>query len=288
VYALLSRFGENGLYREPLWIPASDIAYWLDHRALTQDALGCLNDLLYPRKGFWLLSDVDVLMRCMADKDDRRAVLRILLRHPSSEATVSPAPGQTSESLLTYWRFPPSSTADAARVRALLEEAERTGVAIALPDLLPVMPRTVLNRYVVESEESFRDCHWTAMNFFNDRPVDFAASPTQMRDYLVEHFVRVADAPQFGDVVILRNDHDDVVHSFNYIAANKVFTKNGGNDDRPWTLMPMDEVVRMYSLFDPVEVHVFRRKDMMESFAPAFPGGDAAGATDPARGSAGR
>lgn len=263
VYGVLSRYRENGLYREPLWIPADHIEYWLDHRQLSEDALGCLNDLLYPHQGFWLFSDVDVLMRCMADDEERSAVLRTLLRHPSSEATVSPTPGQTSESLLAYWRFPPSATADEARVRVLLEEAERTGAAVALPDLLPVMPRTALNRYVVETEASFRDCHWTAMNFFNDLPVDFEASPERLRDYLITHFQRVEDMPRFGDVVILRNAHDDVVHSFNYIAANKVFTKNGGNDDRPWTLMPMEEVVRIYSLFDPVEVHVFRRKDMM-------------------------
>lgn len=272
IYRALSRSRENGLYREPLWIPASDIEYWLDHRLLGSDALGCLNDLLYPLAGFWLLSDVDVLMRCMKNDDERRTILTVLLRHPTSEATVGLAPGQSAGAALDYWRFPPALTADVARVRSRLEEAERSGGTIALPDLLPVLPRLVLNRYLVEAEESFRDCHWTAMNFFNERPVDFEASPERLREYLVTHFQRVTDAPRFGDVMILRNEHDDVVHSFNYIAANKVFTKNGGNDDRPWTLMPMDDVVSMYSLFDPVEVHVFRRKDMIDPPAPAAPG----------------
>ncbi|HMO03743.1 MAG TPA: hypothetical protein PKC67_03370 [Kiritimatiellia bacterium] len=268
VYRELSRHRENGLYREPLWIPAADVAYWLDHRILSADALGCLNDLIYPNAGFWLLSDVDVLMRCMTGDEERRAILRILLRHPSSEATVALAPGQDVATAIAYWRFPPGATEDAARVRLVWESSSRSGLPVPLEELLPIMPRMVLNRYVVEAEESFRDCHWTAMNFFNDRPVDFAASPERLRDYLINHYQRVVGTPMFGDVVILRNEHDDVVHSFNYIAANKVFTKNGGDDDRPWTLMPMDEVVRMYSLSDPVEVHVFRRKDMMDPPGP--------------------
>ncbi len=275
VYRELSRHRNNGLYREPLWIPAADVAYWLDHRVLSADALGCLNDLIYPNAGFWLLSDVDVLMRCMTNDEERRVILRILLRHPSSQATVALAPGQDVAAALAYWRYPPSSTEDALRVRLVWESSSRSGLPVPLEELLPVMPRMVLNRYVVETEESFRDCHWTAMNFFNDRPVDFAASPERLRDYLVERYQRVDGAPLFGDVVILRNENDEVVHSFNYIAANKVFTKNGGDDDRPWTLMPMDEVIRMYSLFDPVEVHVFRRKDMMDVSAPAALNGTA-------------
>lgn len=263
IYHELSRFPENAMYREPLWIPGNDIEYWLDRRYLNEDALGCLNDLLYPHEGFWMLSDVDVLLRCIPEEPGQREVLRMLLRHVSREAAVTVPPDDSLEDVIRYWRHPPEMTNENQRIRTVLAQAQQSGASVPLTELLPPMPRHVLNRYVAETGDEFRDCHWTALNFFNHRLVEFEASPEAIRAYLLEHFRAVDGPPAFGDVVVLRNKRQDVIHSFNYIAANKVFTKNGGADDRPWTLMPMDEVIAVYSLFEPVDAYVFRRKDMM-------------------------
>ncbi len=263
IYQELSLFPENAMYREPLWIPGDEIEYWLDRRFLDEDALGCMNDLLYPHDGFWMLSDVDALLRCIHDEDHQRDMLRILLRHVSSEASVSVPEECDVKSVAHYWRQPPDMSDENLRISRLLGQVQKTGGSVPLADLLPLMPRNVLNRYVMETEDRFRDCHWTALNFFNRELADFDASPEAIRAYLLDHYQAVGGPPAFGDVVILRNRRQDVVHSFNYIAGNKVFTKNGGADDRPWTLMPMDEVISIYSLFEPVDVFVFRRKDMM-------------------------
>jgi len=262
LYRELSRSEDNVHYRHPLSIPSDDIEYWLDRRDLDAETAGCLNDLLYPHNAFWMLSDVDCLLRCITDSAQKQHILDVVMRQTSAELSVEVAKDSDVDQIASYWQFPRDQTNENRRIRHRIEQARESGEPIPLLDLLPGMPAQVLNRYAVYDENVFRDCHWTAMNFFNETPRDAFRNAEYIRISLTSDYVAVKSAPAFGDVIVLRNSHKDVVHSCNYIAGNKVFTKNGGADDRPWTLMPLEEVVALYSLHEPVEAYVFRRKDI--------------------------
>jgi hypothetical protein len=266
VYLELGRDAQNRMYRDPLWIPSEDLSYWLDDRVLDLDAAGCLQDLLYAHNGFWLLSDVDVLLRCVEREEDRRRLLRLVLRQASTQAAVRVPGEEAVEGMARYWRFPAGAERENAALRERLIEAARSGRVIPVEELLPPAMAGRLGRYLVETSDVFRDCHWTAMNFFEAEADDRYLDPAVIRGSLTSDYVRVDGqvvSPEFGDLLLFRDAQQQVVHSCNYVAGNLVFTKNGGADERPWVLMPIDEVRSLYSFHRPVEVHIFRRIDRL-------------------------
>jgi hypothetical protein len=78
--------------------------------------------------------------------------------------------------------------------------------------------------------------------------------------YIQENYYQIAKPGIGGDLVILLDDNNRVLHSSVYIASDLVFTKNGINYAQPWVLMHEKDMVAHFSALDPVKVAYFRRK----------------------------
>jgi hypothetical protein len=103
------------------------------------------------------------------------------------------------------------------------------------------------------------DCHWATFNFFNDQYDD--------RSILLNTICRPLfpeeEQPKFGDIYLITDIKNNVIHSCVYIANNIVFTKNGLNSptsNTPFMLSYFDKVLALYSSFNgQLRVSMFSR-----------------------------
>ncbi len=63
-----------------------------------------------------------------------------------------------------------------------------------------------------------------------------------------------------GDLVLLLDNQNKVIHSAVYIADDIVFTKNGINFAQPWVMMHEKDMVGHFSGLNPVRVAYFRKR----------------------------
>ncbi|MEE8452181.1 MAG: hypothetical protein V3R99_09710, partial [Thermoguttaceae bacterium] len=131
--------------------------------------------------------------------------------------------------------------------------------------LLPSYVRRKIYTYPVASEFNTTqrpDCHWTAMNFFDDEPDDNILDSEAVGRSLREDYYRIFGNLKLGDLVLYLDDRKTLVHSAVYIADDILFTKNGVDLSQPWMLMKMDEMKGFYPSRNGLEVRYYRRKDL--------------------------
>ena len=104
------------------------------------------------------------------------------------------------------------------------------------------------------------DCHWTSLNYFNETPDPKMSDSDYASRYISDNYYQIAKPGVPGDLVLLLNPQDQVIHSSVYIADDVVYTKNGINYAQPWILMKIDDMQGSYSRLAPVKVAYMRRK----------------------------
>ena len=67
-------------------------------------------------------------------------------------------------------------------------------------------------------------------------------------------------ASQYGDILLLMNEKQEVKHSAVFIADDIVFTKNGNNYRQPWMLMRIPDLLTTYPATPPMKTVYMRRK----------------------------
>ena len=77
--------------------------------------------------------------------------------------------------------------------------------------------------------------------------------------YLTSAYVEVTDDERrLGDLYVLRNTSTgDLVHMANHVAGDVVFTKNGRSHTRPWALMHLRDMRRIFPF---TTTRVYRRR----------------------------
>jgi len=149
-------------------------------------------------------------------------------------------------------------------LRPLFESQKRLpdGGSISILYLLPPIAREKLFTTPLPSiaGEKMPDCHWTALNYFNETPDPKMSDNDYASRYISDNYYQIAKPGVAGDLVLLLNPQDQVIHSSVYIADDVVFTKNGINYAQPWILMKIDDMHGSYSRLAPVKVAYMRRK----------------------------
>jgi hypothetical protein len=76
----------------------------------------------------------------------------------------------------------------------------------------------------------------------------------------LESFYDIVTTPlEFGDVVLVFDaEAKQALHSAVYIAADIVFTKNGGGLGNPWVLMPINQMLKVYGQQDSTGIRYYR------------------------------
>lgn len=242
LYTELARFEENVTQQQPFhWPVKTDL---FAGSPVSTESRAIFQKLSYQRGKFRLFSDWQALLRALPDDAQRVAVGQALMGRFVLFASVHVTPQTDVEGLIRYW----GRGGYAKDIRPLLEAAARLpqGMDVSLANLLPPQFRSRMNTFPFTAPDTQLNCHWTTFNFFRDEP-EPPAGVRFWREKLKADYIPLADAPRYGDVLMLLKPDNSLVHSCVYLADNIVYTKNGGSPFAPWQLSTLPDLLDFYS-----------------------------------------
>jgi hypothetical protein len=121
------------------------------------------------------------------------------------------------------------------------------------------VPRLNLYTYPDAANPVGQDCVSSAFNFFRDQSDNRFTDPEYANNVLQSDFEVVRGNKKFGDLLLLQ-EGDRAVHMCVYMAADIVYTKNGGHPNQPWILMKLDDLMVEYASDKPQQWRAFRKK----------------------------
>lgn len=210
----------------------------------TPESIAVFRSLCYERGDYLLFSDWQALLSALPALAERNAVAQALMGRFVLFASVRVTPQSDVAALMRYW-----GAGEFGRdIRPLLEAAARLpeGLTLSLAQLLPPHIRAQLNTFPLATPNEQLNCHWTTFNFFRPDPQP-PAGVRHWREKLRTDYMPVSDAPRYGDVLLLVKPDNTWVHSCVYLAADLVYTKNGGSPFAPWQLSTIADVLDFYS-----------------------------------------
>lgn len=246
IYSVLGKSSDNPNHHRP-WgvVPKEYAERWVDLSRMPQDIKGLVKTLLYEHNGAVAFTDVQVVLS-RTDNEQRAEFLRWLLSNPAVTVRLRLDSNTNVGAVSEYWESYDSSIHALPLLQSLILDEPHY---IDIINLLPSFPRKRLNRYAIgdlANEGGERpDCFWSSVNFLADR-----AEANPFSDGFGEYFrsnYRPAKDLEFGDIILWLDEAKRVTHACVYVAGNIVFTKNGGEQRRPWILSTMNEVGARYN-----------------------------------------
>ncbi len=242
VYGELYRFVENRVVAFPATRPR-ELGRWGDLPDVSPRVRDLIERATWSANDDWAFSDPSWLCAQLPTDDEKAEAIATIHRRYGLDARVRvPATGDI-EPMVRYW----GRGNDADAVRRLLLDARSQGGLVAVAELLPAMARARLNRFPSPDDVEY-DCFWTAINFFEGpTPADRFPGTEGIAPLLRANYVEVPMTDlRLGDLVALYDSNGRVAHIVNHVAGDVVFTKNGRSRTRPWVLMRLDDVRRIY------------------------------------------
>ena len=265
LYLALSQNPANRFQETPYYIPNGDVDAMLnDRHDADRIAASLVKKLLYVRNGFTYFSDPEVVIKELKTDSLRSDFLKTLTSQKGVLARLLIRRNSDIDKPLNYWALSLHGVL-MKDLRPLMEAEQRLpdGGSLSLVYLLPPLARDKLYSTPLppkDSESMLPDCHWTALNFFSTTPDPRMSDNDFASKYIMENFYEISAPGVAGDLVLLLNKANRVVHSSVYLADDLVFTKNGSNYAQPWILMRIKDMTGNFSALEPMKVAYFRRK----------------------------
>jgi hypothetical protein len=262
-YTVLARWTENEHMTTPYHLPGATFGDVLANTEVSPENRDLVQKLSYTRNGRRFFSDVEVVMQQIETPKDRLHLLKALTYQTAVVAGLQLDSTSDIEQILGYWAGVPGVRAK--DLRPLLESIAKTptGGAISLLHLLPPFARERLYTFPLPTVpgDVRMDCHWTALNFFNEEQDDRLQDNAYASAQIKEHFYQIGKPSKCGDLVFLTNQQGEVIHSAVYLADDICFTKNGINYGQPWILMRMKALSDVYTFAEQPQALFYRRKE---------------------------
>lgn len=263
LYARLARNQANHYMHFPFCFPGNSFDEIAGSGAVQPEYISLVRSLLYRVGDASYFSDFEVVMRRVSSEDQRLALVKLLSSQSAVLARLRIRPTTDIDKLLGYWAWAPGVRF--TNLRPLLDSLKRleSGSSVSLLYFLPPFARERLYTYPLPSQpgDPVMDCHWSTLNFFNQRPDNRFADPAYIVPYLATNYFQVAKASRYGDLIFLLDDDSQAIHSAVYIADDIVFTKNGNNYMTPWMLMRLNKLLATYSVAGTPRVQVYRARN---------------------------
>jgi len=265
LYLALSQNPANRFQATPYFIPNGDVdAMFNDGHEADRRAASLVKKLLYVRNGFTYFSDPELVIKELKTDSLRSDFLKTLTSQKAVLARLLIRRNSDIDKPLNYWALSLHGVL-MKDLRPLMEAEQRLpeGGSLSLVYLLPPLARDRLFSTPLppkDGDSMLPDCHWTALNFFSATPDPRMSDNDFASKYITENFYEISAPGVAGDLVLLLNQANRVVHSSVYLADDLVFTKNGSNYAQPWILMRIKDMVGNFSALEPMKVAYFRRK----------------------------
>lgn len=226
------------------------------------DELALIKQLAYANDGSTQLSDYDFLLQKIPTVERRTKVSQLLSQQTAVLTRLSIQGDTDIDKIAAYWSNVPNVRF--MDIRPMMDSLKQLpeGGSISLVYLLPKFARERLYTYPLPSQagDPTMDCHWSTFNFSNETPDNRFNDPAYAVDYIRKNFYQIAAPSQYGDILLLINDKQEVKHSAVFIADDIVFTKNGNNYRQPWMLMHISDLLATYPAHPPMKAVYMRRK----------------------------
>lgn len=264
LYKELAADPANRFQAAPYYVPNGDVkALFSDHHPVSAKVIPLFSKLCYTRNGYTYFSDPEIVLSELKDAEDRNHFLQDLTSQNAVMMRLLVRPDADIDKPLNYWALSMSGVL-MKDLRPLFEAQQRLpqGGSISILYLLPPLVREKLFTTPLPSSGGAKmpDCHWTALNYFNEVPDPRMSDNNYASRYIMDNYYEVAKPGVPGDLVLLLNEKDQVIHSSVYIADDVVFSKNGINYAQPWMLMRINDMIGNFSQFAPVKLGYMRRK----------------------------
>lgn len=265
LYRVLGENPVNRFQNAPYHVARGDVKSLFDNdHPGDAKAIALMKKLLYTRNGYTYFSDPEIVLSHLATAQERSEYIQALTSQNAVMARLLIRPETDIDKPLNYWGLSMSGVF-IKDLRPLLEAEQRLpdGGSISILYLLPPLARERLFTSPLPPElggPKMPDCHWTALNFFSTTPDPRMSDNDFASRYIAENYYEIGKPGLPGDLVLLLNSENRVIHSSIYIADDVVFTKNGINYAQPWILMRMNDMIGGFSSLDPVKVVYFRKK----------------------------
>lgn len=233
-------------FRRPLRFGA-----WEDLPGLPPSVRSLLQRTTWRENDTEYFADIALACHTFTDVATRHALIDALDRRYSVDVTIRVGPNTPLDEVVRYW----SAARPEREVRVLFEAAQRNGTRVALPDLMPPMPRHRIDTFPAPGEPAY-DCFWSSLHFFDPNPERFAPpTPEVFSAELAAHWREIPEADRrFGDMLVLYTNGTPT-HAMIHVAEDLAFTKNGRYPRRPWIVMSVHDVRRDYTGSGPVRVY---------------------------------
>lgn len=265
IYGALTASPDNGLQRFPFTLWPQHIEERFEDSGLPSEIIGDIRRMLYPYEKILLFADINVLMARPLPADVKSRLVKALARKNTMLVELVLNEDSNIEKLADYWGGG-QRTKD---LKPLLASLRRVpgGARIDIAHLLPQFARRRIYTYpwtTTAAIDQRRDCHWTAMNFFNTEPDDRFADPEAAKREVSAKYFQIIKPTKMGDLALLMTSKAEVLHSSVFVADDIVFTKNGAIPTEPWRFMKIDDMRSYFSVFYQTEgalnVVYFRKK----------------------------
>jgi len=255
IYPVLARCRQNSQAFPFIFEPDS-FEEVLSSCGLSTAKIELVRHLSYPKKNLRCFADLQ-LFDLLSSPDETRCLTKALCRVPTLLMKLKVTPQSDLKALLAYW----GGCCDAERIKPLLESLIRVqgGAKLNVSFFMPPVPRLNLYTYPGAASRVGQDCVSSAFNFFRDQSDNRFTDPEYANNVLQSEFEVVRGDKKFGDLLLLQ-EGDRAVHMCVYIAADIVYTKNGGHPNQPWVLMKLDDLMVEYASDKPQQWRVFRKK----------------------------
>ncbi len=263
LYGVLAESRENIDQRGSFQFCGDTLDEWIGDSPLMPETRKLIEPLIYRYGSFLFFSDMRIIEESLPSPE-QRSLLVEALSHESTFMVRLELPEQSDlEELIAYWGCGGRKN----DVRPILESLRHTDQkqSIDVTHLLPPFARRRLYTYEAFSEDGLRrsrDCHWTALNFFADRPDDRYCDIKEVVRALKEDHYHIYGNLRLGDLVAFFDDQMRLIHSAVFVADDILFTKNGPASFHPWMFIKLEDMKYFYPGRKELQVHYFRRKDL--------------------------
>jgi hypothetical protein len=262
LYGALAGMGVNLYLDYPYIFPGDTIESIYNDGRLNQADLTLFKQLVYNNGGAQQLSDYPFLLTQIPTMERRVALAQSMSRQSAVLARLIIRPDTDIDKIAGYWGAMPGVRF--TDTRPLMESLKQLpeGGSISLLYLLPKFARDRLYTFPLPPQpgEPTMDCHWSTFNFCNETPDNRFNDPNYAVQFIQKNYYQIAAPSQYGDIVLLMNDKQEVKHSAVFLADDLVFTKNGNNYRQPWMIMRIPDLLSTYPAIPPMKVIYMRHR----------------------------
>ena len=249
LYIPMAGLGVNTYFNFPFVFPGDEIESIYHNASLNPDDLALFKRLVYSNGGAKQMSDYPFLLGKIPTLERRVAMARSMSRQSAVIAGLSIRPDTDIDKIAGYWGNMPN--VHFTDIRPMMEalKALPQGGLLNLVYLMPKFARDRLYTFPMPPKpgDAVMDCHWTTFNFACDPPDNRFSDPDFDVQFIQNHYYQIAAPSQYGDILLLMNDRQEIKHSAVYLAGDLVFTKNGNNFRQPWTIMRIPGLMATFS-----------------------------------------